>query len=39
MAANQKIVIAFVCLFVACDLVMAQQQAANSSDADSDVTG
>ncbi|XP_017133550.1 protein apnoia [Drosophila elegans] len=37
MAANQKIVFALVCLFLACDLVLGQQPAANSSDADSDV--
>eukprot|EP00099_Drosophila_melanogaster_P022712 NP_650270.1 uncharacterized protein Dmel_CG15887 [Drosophila melanogaster] len=37
MAANQKIVFALVCLFLACDLVLGQQQAANSSDSDSDV--
>ncbi|KAH8273108.1 hypothetical protein KR018_001064 [Drosophila ironensis] len=37
MAVNQKIVLAFVCLFVACDLALAQQQPANSSDADSDL--
>jgi len=39
MAANQKIVFALVCLFLACDLVLGQQQAANSSDSDSDVAG
>lgn len=39
MAVNQKIVFALVCLFLACDLVLGQQQAANSSDADSDVAG
>ncbi|XP_017084376.1 protein apnoia [Drosophila eugracilis] len=37
MAANQKIVFALVCLFLACDLVLGQQQAANSSDAETDV--
>jgi len=39
MAANQKIVFALVCLFLACDLVLGQQQAPNSSDSDSDVAG
>jgi len=39
MAANQKIAFALVCLFLACDLVLGQQQAANSSDAESDVAG
>ncbi|XP_017000738.2 protein apnoia [Drosophila takahashii] len=37
MATQQKIVFALVCLFLACDLVLGQQPAANSSDADSDV--
>lgn len=39
MAANQKIVFALVCLFLACDLALGQQQPANSSDAESDVAG
>ncbi|KAH8247511.1 hypothetical protein KR038_005473 [Drosophila bunnanda] len=36
MAANQKIVFALVCLILACDLVLGQQQAANSSEVETD---